>query len=156
MIWTCKHDLCVNASPLPCRLVDEGTWVTNTRQAFTCFAFRGLGKVININSCFSTNQADILVSMFNRRLAWIIVVNERYREKPHMDKYKITNDWNYDASCMLTSLPVWESDNFKRLVFVVECTTFQKTVIFRTRLDSLTESICLCKGNSDEGRLYLI
>jgi hypothetical protein len=30
------------------------------------------------------------------------------REKPHMDKYKeITNDWNYDTSCMLTLLPVW-------------------------------------------------
>jgi hypothetical protein len=29
------------------------------------------------------------------------------REKPHMDKYKeITNDWNYDASCTPTSLPV--------------------------------------------------
>jgi hypothetical protein len=25
-------------------------------------------------------------------------------EKPHMDKYKeITNDWNYDSKCMVTS-----------------------------------------------------
>jgi hypothetical protein len=31
------------------------------------------------------------------------------REKPHMDKYKeITNDWIYDASCMITSLLVWD------------------------------------------------
>jgi hypothetical protein len=43
------------------------------------------------------------------------------REKPRMVKYKaITNDWNYDASCTLTSLPVWDLENFKRLVFVVQ------------------------------------
>jgi hypothetical protein len=43
------------------------------------------------------------------------------REKPHMVKYKaITNDWNYDASCTLTSLTVWDLENFKRLVFVVQ------------------------------------
>jgi hypothetical protein len=43
------------------------------------------------------------------------------REKPHMVKYKtIANDWNYDASCTLTSLPVWDLENFKRLVFVVQ------------------------------------
>jgi hypothetical protein len=42
-------------------------------------------------------------------------------EKPHTDKYKgITNDWNYDVSCTLTSLPVWDFDIFKRLVFVVQ------------------------------------
>jgi hypothetical protein len=42
-------------------------------------------------------------------------------EKPHVDKYKeITNDWNYDASCTLTSLPVWDLEHFKRLIFVVQ------------------------------------
>jgi hypothetical protein len=42
-------------------------------------------------------------------------------EKPHTDKYKeITNGWNYDASCTLTSLPVWDLENFKRLIFVVQ------------------------------------
>jgi hypothetical protein len=42
-------------------------------------------------------------------------------EKPHADKYKeITNNWNYDASCTLTSLPVWDFENFKRLIFVVQ------------------------------------
>jgi hypothetical protein len=41
-------------------------------------------------------------------------------EKPHTDKYKeIRNDWNYNASCMLSLLPVWELENFKRLIFVV-------------------------------------
>jgi hypothetical protein len=45
------------------------------------------------------------------------------REKPHTDKYKeVMNDWNYDASCTLTSLPVWGLENFKRLIFVAECT----------------------------------
>jgi hypothetical protein len=43
------------------------------------------------------------------------------REKPYMVKYKaITNDWNYDVICTLTSLPVWDLENFKRLVFVVQ------------------------------------
>jgi hypothetical protein len=42
-------------------------------------------------------------------------------EKPHVYKYKeITNDWNYDASCTLTSLPVWDLENFKRLISVVQ------------------------------------
>jgi hypothetical protein len=42
-------------------------------------------------------------------------------EKPHTDKYKeITNNWNYDASCTLTSLPVWELENFKRLICIVQ------------------------------------
>jgi hypothetical protein len=42
-------------------------------------------------------------------------------DKPHTGKYKeITNDWNYDASCTLTSLPVWDFENFKRLIFVVQ------------------------------------
>jgi hypothetical protein len=52
-------------------------------------------------------------------------------DKPHIGKYKeITNDLNYDASCTLTSLPVWDLQNFKRLIFVVqtvhcEATTWQ-------------------------------
>jgi hypothetical protein len=42
-------------------------------------------------------------------------------ETPHVVKYKaITNDWNYDASCTLTSLPVWDLEHFKRLVSVVQ------------------------------------
>jgi hypothetical protein len=42
-------------------------------------------------------------------------------EKPHTNEYKeITNNWNYDASCTLTSLPVWDLENFKRLIFVVQ------------------------------------
>jgi hypothetical protein len=43
------------------------------------------------------------------------------REKPHMDKYKeITNDWNYDASCTLTSLMILDLENCKRVVFDAE------------------------------------
>jgi hypothetical protein len=38
-------------------------------------------------------------------------------EKQHTDKYKETT--NYDASCTLTSFPVWDFENFKRLFFVV-------------------------------------
>jgi hypothetical protein len=43
------------------------------------------------------------------------------REKPHTDKYmEITNDWNYDTSCTLASLPVSDIENIKRLIFVAE------------------------------------
>jgi hypothetical protein len=46
-------------------------------------------------------------------------------EKPHTDKYKeLTNNWNYDANCKLTSLPVWDFENFKRLIFVVQSVPF--------------------------------
>jgi hypothetical protein len=41
------------------------------------------------------------------------------REESHMDKYKeVTNNWNYDASYVLTSLPVLSSEDFfKCLIF---------------------------------------
>jgi hypothetical protein len=43
------------------------------------------------------------------------------REKPHVYKYKeIMNNWNYDASCMLTSLPVSDVEHFEQLVFVAQ------------------------------------
>jgi hypothetical protein len=38
-----------------------------------------------------------------------------------MDKYKeSTNNWNYEASFTLTSLPVWDLENLKRFIFVVQ------------------------------------
>jgi hypothetical protein len=41
-------------------------------------------------------------------------------ENSHTDKCKeIMNDWNYDASYMLTSLPVCDLENLKRFFFVV-------------------------------------
>jgi hypothetical protein len=47
------------------------------------------------------------------------------REKPHVVKYKeIMNDLNYDASCTLTSLPVFDLENFKCFIFCcAECTS---------------------------------
>jgi hypothetical protein len=43
------------------------------------------------------------------------------REKSHTDKYKeIANDWNCDASCTLTSLPLSDLENFKLLSFVAQ------------------------------------
>jgi hypothetical protein len=42
------------------------------------------------------------------------------REKLHVDKYKeIKNDWKYDASCMLKSLPVLDLENFKHARFLL-------------------------------------
>jgi hypothetical protein len=52
------------------------------------------------------------------------------REKPHTDKYKeITNDWNYDASCMFTSLLVWNLENFIHLIFVAQSVHVAKFVL---------------------------
>jgi hypothetical protein len=47
------------------------------------------------------------------------------RKKPHTDKYKeITNDWNYDASCTLTSLSVSNLENLKSLIFVAQSSLY--------------------------------
>jgi hypothetical protein len=43
------------------------------------------------------------------------------REKPYMDRHKeIMNDWYYDDSCMLTTLPLWNLKNFKHFIFVAQ------------------------------------
>jgi hypothetical protein len=33
---------------------------------------------------------------------------------------EITNDWNYDASCTLTSFPVSDLESLKRFIFVAQ------------------------------------
>jgi hypothetical protein len=49
------------------------------------------------------------------------------REKPHAGKdSEITNDWNYDVICTLTSLPVADLENFKHLFFVAQSVPFLK------------------------------
>jgi hypothetical protein len=40
--------------------------------------------------------------------------------KPQTDKYKIRNDLNYEAVYTFPSLPVWNSENFKRLIFIAQ------------------------------------
>jgi hypothetical protein len=38
-----------------------------------------------------------------------------------MDKYKeIMNDWNCEANCMLTSLPVWDFEKLDHVIFVAQ------------------------------------
>jgi hypothetical protein len=50
-------------------------------------------------------------------------------DKPHTGKYKeIMNYSNYDASCTLTSLPVWDLENFKRLIFIVQTVQVHKAL----------------------------
>jgi hypothetical protein len=56
------------------------------------------------------------VSLQNRQTYWCLCLIDIWhkslllmegRDKPNTDKYKeITNDWNYDASCILTSFLV--------------------------------------------------
>jgi hypothetical protein len=48
--------------------------------------------------------------MLNICLAYKIVIKKKYEE--------ITNVWNYDTSCMLTSLSLSNFKNFKCLIFV--------------------------------------
>jgi hypothetical protein len=64
-------------------------------------------------------------------------------EKPHVDKYmEITNNWNYDASCTVTSLPVWDFENFKRLIFVVQSVhNFRYCFVVHPQLES--NSACI-------------
>jgi hypothetical protein len=52
-------------------------------------------------------------------------------EKPHMDEYKEdTNDWNYDANCTLTSLPVSDLETFQGLIFVAQ--SVQKAIFVKS------------------------
>jgi hypothetical protein len=78
------------------------------------------------------------------------------REKLHWDKLKeITKDWNYHASCTLTSLPVWDFVNFKRLIFVAQ--SVHRSLVFHRPLtincygnmfqSYLVEIIPRAKGN---------
>ena len=47
------------------------------------------------------------------------------KEETHKNSYKeFTDDWNYDASCTLTSLPDWHLQYFKRLTCVVHIQYF--------------------------------
>jgi hypothetical protein len=49
-----------------------------------------------------------------------------FTEKPRTDKYKgTTNDSNYVARCMPTSLPVWDFEYFDRLIFGARSTNFK-------------------------------
>jgi hypothetical protein len=120
-IRTCTHDLRTNASPLPCRLVYEGTLATNRSIAFT-----------SVLLSEDSDKSPTLIPDFLqiRQTCWCLCLTDvRHKslqlmkgiDKPHTGKYKeITNDSKYDASCTLTSLPNWELDSFKRLIFVVQ------------------------------------
>jgi hypothetical protein len=55
------------------------------------------------------------------------------RRIPHMDKHKgITEDWNCDATCMLTLLPLSGLENLKHLIFIVQ--SIHKKIICGTFL----------------------
>jgi hypothetical protein len=55
-----------------------------------------------------------------------------------MDKYKeIMNDWNYNTSCTLTSLPVLDLENFKRLIFVAESVQHNAFTLLRFKVESV-------------------
>jgi hypothetical protein len=120
-IRTCKRDLRINASRLLCRLVYEGTWASNRNIVFTSLL------LLEDSDKSSTLIPDFLQI---RQTCWCLCLPDvRHKtlqlmegiDKTQTGKYKeITNDWNYDASCTLTSLPVWDLENFKRLIFIVE------------------------------------
>jgi hypothetical protein len=39
------------------------------------------------------------------------------------------HDWNYDTSCVLTQLPLWDSKELKRLIIVVQSVQHYKKLI---------------------------
>jgi hypothetical protein len=99
----------------------EGTWATN-----------GSIAVISILLSEDSEKSLTLIHVFLeiKKTYWYLCLIDMWHkllslmegiEKPRMDKYKeITNDWNYEASCMLTSLLVWDLENFKCLIFVAQ------------------------------------
>lgn len=57
------------------------------------------------------------------------------REKLPMEKCKeITNDWIYDDSCTLVSIPVSELENFKGLFFVS-----QSVLLYKRNVEALQD-----------------
>jgi hypothetical protein len=56
------------------------------------------------------------MSLLSIYLAYITVLEST--NKTHTDKYQgIINKWTYDASCMFTTFPVPDIENFKHLNF---------------------------------------
>ena len=46
--------------------------------------------------------------------------NQQQGDKPHVDTYKeIMNELNYDATCTITALPIFDLETCKRFVFNV-------------------------------------
>jgi hypothetical protein len=119
-IRTCKHDLRISAGHLLCQLIYQGTWATNRSIAVTSVL------LLEDSEKSSTLIPDFLQI---RQTCWCLCLTDVWHkslqlmegiDKPHTGKYKeITNDLNYDASCTLTSLTVWDLENFKHLIFVV-------------------------------------
>jgi hypothetical protein len=112
-IRTCKRDLCINASPLLCRLVYKRTWATNRNIAFT---FVLLSEDSDKLSALIPDFLQI------RQTCWCLCLTDvRHKilqlmegiDKPHTGKYKeITNDWNYDAFVVQSvqhTTRAWES-----------------------------------------------
>ena len=45
------------------------------------------------------------------------------KQRQCTDKYrKIMSDWNYDRSCMVSSLTVWDFENFTHLILDAQST----------------------------------
>jgi hypothetical protein len=52
-------------------------------------------------------------------------------EKSHIRQVEGNyNDWNYDASCALTSLPILDLENFKGLIFIAQ--SVQEVTVLQT------------------------
>jgi hypothetical protein len=70
---TYKCDLHINTSPVPYCLACEWIQATKCSTAFTSILLSDMvtrfRKAINMNSCFSSNYVDMLVSLLNRHLA---------------------------------------------------------------------------------------
>jgi hypothetical protein len=137
VIRTCKRDVIINTSPLLCRLVGQGTWATNRNIALTCVL---LSEDLGMSSTLITDFLKI------KQTCWCLCLTDfRHKtmqlmegiDKPRIGKYKeITNDSNYDASCTVASLPVWEVLAF----CCTECTCCLSSEQFLRKM----QNFCLC------------
>jgi hypothetical protein len=68
---TCKHDLRINPSPLPCRLVYEGTWSTNRSTAFTS---------VSLSEDSEMSLTSIHVFLQIRQTYWCLCLTDVWHE----------------------------------------------------------------------------
>jgi hypothetical protein len=95
------------------------------------------GLIIPCKNVYALANHELLQKLLSMSLN--LTFNTRGARKEGSGKY-----WNYDASCTLTSLPVWDLQNFKHLIFVAQSiqhsSTFCGTLL--TEVTKFSRKIC--------------
>jgi hypothetical protein len=64
----------------------------------------------------SLDDSDATSESILARHFWLMEDMKKPRAKKHRE---VKSDWNHGAGCAVASVPVWNFENFKHLIFVV-------------------------------------